>query len=104
GEKITPKPMSEQYNPGRAALQQFGTYDFQRDKATNNFFEQYVPAANYAIGVYVAGAGYGLAETHVIAQRYALFNSSNWYKYWSRGRAWIKPGWENAQRGDWKRK
>jgi hypothetical protein len=56
GEQIASKPLSEQYDPAKTALQQFGTYDFQRDKATNRFFDEYVPAANYAIGVYMAGA------------------------------------------------
>jgi len=85
-----------------AALQQFGTYDFQRDKATNTYFDEYVPAANYAIGVYMAGAGHNLAATYVIAQGYAMGHSSNWYKYWSRGRPWIKSGWEDAHAGYWK--
>jgi hypothetical protein len=40
------------------------TYDFQRDKATNTYFDEYVPAANYAIGVYMAAAGYSHAETY----------------------------------------
>ncbi|MGH6856566.1 MAG: hypothetical protein ACRECP_02715 [Methylocella sp.] len=88
----------------KIALQHFATYDFQRDKATNTVFDKYVAAANYAIGVYMAGAGFNLEQTYILAQGYALFNSSNWYKYWSKGRAWIKPGWDNAQRGDWKRR
>ncbi|MGH6837876.1 MAG: hypothetical protein ACREDT_03585 [Methylocella sp.] len=71
---------------------QFGTYDFQRDKATNTYFDKYVAAANYAIGVYMAGAGFNLEQTYILAQGYALFNSSNWYKYWSKGRAWVEPG------------
>jgi hypothetical protein len=102
GEEIASKPLSEQYDPAKTALQQFGTYDFQRDKATNSFFDEYVPAANYAIGVYMAGAGYNLAETYVLAQGYAMLYSSNWYKYWSRGRPWIKSGWEDAHAGYWK--
>jgi hypothetical protein len=40
----------------------------------------------YAIGVYMAGAGYNLAETYVIAQRYSMSNSSTWYKYWRQGK------------------
>ncbi len=44
-------------------------------KASNTFFDEYVPAANYAIGVYMAGAGagYGLARTYVIAQDTLFF-------------------------------
>ena len=104
GKSIANWPLMDQRDKAKAALGQFGTYDFQRDKATNTFFDEYVPAANYAIGVYMAGAGYDLAETYVFAQGYALFNSSNWYKYWSRGRPWIKIGWEDAQGGYWKTK
>jgi hypothetical protein len=104
GKRIAPKSMSEQYEPAGDALRQFGTYDFQRDKATNTYFDEYVPAANYAIGVYMAGAGYSLAGTYAIAQWYAMGHSSNWYKYWSRGRPWIESGWEDAHAGHWNTK
>ncbi len=104
GERIANWPLMQQIDPARTALQQFGTYDFQRDKATNSFYGEYVPAANYAIGVYMAGAGYSLAGTYAIAQRYAMGNSSNWYKYLSRGRPWIKSGWEDGRAGYWKTK
>ena len=104
GERIANWPLMQQIDPASTALQQFGTYDFQRDKATNTYFDEYVPAANYAIGVYMAGAGYSLALTYAIAQRCAMGNSSNWYKYWSRGRPWIKSGWEDGRAGYWKTK
>jgi hypothetical protein len=102
GEKIASWPKLQQLDQAKAALQQFGTYDFQRDKATNSFYDEYVPAANYAVGVYMARAGYNLEATYVIAQGYAMFNSSNWYKYWSRGRPWIETGWEDGRAGYWK--
>jgi hypothetical protein len=35
GKKIAHRPIAEQFVAGKAALQQFGTYDFKRDKATN---------------------------------------------------------------------
>ena len=60
GERIANWPLMQQIDPASTALQQFGTYDFLRDKATNTYFDEYVPAANYAIGVYMAGAGYFL--------------------------------------------
>jgi hypothetical protein len=104
GERIANWPLMQQIDPASTALQQFGTYDFQRDNATNTYFDEYVPAANYAIGVYMAGAGYNLELTYVIAQEYAMGNSSNWYKYWRRGRPWIKSGWEDAHAGYWKTK
>jgi hypothetical protein len=104
GERIANWQLMQQLDPARTALQQFGTYDFQRDEATNTVFDEYVPAANYAIGVYMAGAGYSLAGTYALAQGYAVGNSSNWYKYWSRGRPWIESGWEDAHAGYWKTK
>ena len=104
GERIANWQLMQQVDPASTALQQFGTYDFQRDKATNSYFDEYVPAANYAIGVYMAGAGYSLAGTYVIAQVYAMGHSSNWYNYWSRGRPWIKSGWEDGRAGYWKTK
>ena len=60
GERIANWPLMQQIDQARTALQQFGTYDFQRDEATNTWFSEYVHAANYAVGVYMAGAGYGL--------------------------------------------
>jgi hypothetical protein len=37
GKKIAHRPTAEQFVAGKAALQQFGTYDFKRDKATVEF-------------------------------------------------------------------
>ncbi len=51
GERIANWPLMQQIDPASTALEQGGTYDFQRDKATNTYFDEYVPAANYAIGV-----------------------------------------------------
>jgi hypothetical protein len=45
GKEIAAKPLSEQYIQGKEALGHFGTYDFQRDKATNTFYDKYIPAA-----------------------------------------------------------
>lgn len=36
GEEIASWPIAERIKEAKAALEQFGTYDFQRDKATNN--------------------------------------------------------------------
>lgn len=99
GKKISDQPVSQQFLSARAALAQFGTYDFQRDKATNTHFSAYVNAANYAVGVYMAGAGYGPWETLEIAQAYALLNSSNRFSY--AGKAWALIGWEDAHSGVW---
>jgi len=63
----------EQIRRGYAALHQGGTYDFQRDP-----MPAYANASNYAVGVYMAGAGYSLWETLRIAEAYAFFNSKNY--------------------------
>jgi hypothetical protein len=99
GPAPTPSACGRIIFPPKPRFQHIGIYDFQRDKATNSYFDEYVPAANYAIGVYMAGAGYSLAATYAIAQGYAMGNSSNWYNYWSRGRPWIKSGWEDGRAG-----
>jgi len=65
-------PIAEQLEEAKTVLQQFGTYDFQRDKATNTFFNKYIHAANYAVGVYMAGAGYGKWLSVTIAQTWGF--------------------------------
>lgn len=75
-----------------AAIGQGGTFDFQRDPAQGLFYHAYKSAANYAVGVYVAGAGYSLADTFQLAQAYALFNSSNYGD--PKPRNWITRGWQ----------
>ncbi|HEX3495691.1 MAG TPA: hypothetical protein VHT02_00710 [Methylocella sp.] len=100
GEKIANWPKAQQVDPGRAALQQFGTYDFQRDKATNTWFAAYVDAANYTVGVYMAGAGYGKWESVTIAQAWGFFTSSD--KYSERAKYWTKRGWDDADQGMWR--
>ena len=102
GEKIANWPLLDQRDKAKAALGQFGTYDFQRDKATNTWFSEYVHAANYAVGVYMAGAGYGLYQSLAFAQAYAVFNSSNAFNDKYKGREWKIKGWEDAHRGVWR--
>lgn len=57
GRAIKSLPLVEQYARARTAIAQEGTYDFQRDVPRQKFYDPYVPAANYAVGVYMAGAG-----------------------------------------------
>ncbi len=102
GERIADLSLLQQIDSARAALQQFGTYDFQRDKATNTWFSEYVHAANYAVGVYMAGAGYGLYQSLALAQAYAVFNSSNAFDDKYKGRKWTIKSWEDAHTGDWR--
>lgn len=62
GKAISSLSLLGQYDPAKNALQHFGTYDFQRDSATNIFYLSYKPAANYAVGVYMKGAGHTLGQ------------------------------------------
>ena len=73
GERLAARSLLEQIYETKAALQQFGTYDFQRDKATNTWFAEYVHAANYAVGVFMAGLGYEKRTSVKIAQTYGFF-------------------------------
>jgi hypothetical protein len=102
GERTANWPLLQQIDAARTALQQFGTYDFQRDEATNTFFYAYIHAASYAVGVYMASAGYGLDQSLALAQAYAVFNSSNAFDDKYKGREWKIKGWEDAHRGDWR--
>jgi hypothetical protein len=85
--------------PAYEALHHFGTYDFQRDKATHTHFKDYVNAANYAVGVYMVGVGYGKWESVKIAQTYGFLFSSK--KYDDNARDWTEKGWDDADQGKW---
>lgn len=100
GRAIALLPYSEQYRRAHVAIAQEGTYDFQRDVAQQKFFDAYVHASNYAVGVYMAGAGYSLEATRTLAKLYALRNSKN---YNSQDQLnWIKRGWKDGKAGVWK--
>ena len=83
------------------AIGHFGTFDFQRkvDENTNRayFFHQYENASNYAVGVYMNGAGFSLKWTIIYAKAYAHSLSSNADApdpsiWWTRG-------WKDADKG-----
>ncbi len=100
GRAIAHLPFSEQYARARAAIAQEGTYDFQREVQGQKFYDPYVHAANYAVGVYMAGAGYSLETTLAFAKLYALRHSSNYDAQDQLG--WIERGWTDAVRGRWR--
>ena len=100
GRAIASLPYSEQFRRAHAAIAQEGTYDFQRDVKQQRFFDAYIHASNYAVGVYMAGAGYSLETTRALAKLYALRNSSNYDAQDQLN--WIKRGWEDANSGVWK--
>lgn len=100
GRSISDLPFWEQYPRAHNAIAQEGTYDFQRDVQSQKLYRGYIPAANYAVGVYMAGAGYSLLETLSLAKIYAYGHSSN-YKSQDR-EEWITRGWQDAIMGRWK--
>ena len=70
----------------------FGRFDFQRDGDT--FIDAYSNASNYAVGVYMAGAGYTWHETFLIANTFAHIMSSNAGSRTQQ--AWWARGWNDA--------
>ena len=100
GRAIAQRPLWEHYPSAHAAIAQGGEFDFQRDPKTHKLYQAYIPAANYAVGVYMAGAGHTLSETLVLAKAYAFGHSSN---YSAQDREeWIRRGWNDADAGRWK--
>jgi RHS repeat-associated protein len=80
-----------QSNPGAdnkaalgAALGHYGSYDFQRNmgqglnilSSNNTFYKKYTSSSNFAVGVYLAGAGLSLEQTIKIASTYAEMSSN----------------------------
>ncbi len=100
GQAIASLPLSEQYPRARAAIAQGGTYDFQRNVPEQKLYHAYIPAANYAVGVYMAGAGYSLFDTLALAKIYASGHSSNYSTQDREG--WIRRGWNDANSGLWR--
>jgi hypothetical protein len=100
GQAIAFLSLSEQYQMGHDAIAQGGTYDFQRDAPNEKFYDAYVRAANYAVGVYMAGAGYSLPSTLFLAKLYALKNSTNYNT--QDQEHWIKHGWADGKSGVWR--
>jgi hypothetical protein len=78
-----------------AAVGHFGTYDFQRDDG--KFYTSYTNASNYAVGVYMAGAGYSYETSIGIARFFANLYSSNAGA--ESQKAWRTKGWNDATNG-----
>jgi hypothetical protein len=75
-----------------AEIGHFGAFDFQRDGG--NFYPAYSDASNYAVGVYMAGAGYSRLETIATAGTFAHTMSSNAGS--SSQSQWWERGWNDA--------
>ncbi len=76
-----------------SSVGQFGIYEFQRKDG--NFY------SNYAVGVYMAGAGYSYSETLVAGALYSLIHSSNWESGLAYHIKWWTKGWTDATNGSW---
>ncbi len=63
----------------RAAVGQFGRFDYQRSGTPSNFnfFADYTPVSNVAVGAYLQGAGYSESWASLVSNTYAAFKSSN---------------------------
>jgi RHS repeat-associated protein len=81
----------------KAAVGHFGTFDLQRNKENNTFTGAYTNASNFAVGVYMHGAGYSLFYTVAIADGFAHVRSSNADEP-SQANFWIE-GWKAAEAG-----
>ena len=80
-----------------SAIGHYGTYDFQRNAANNTFTGAYTDASNYAVGVYMQGAGYSLSQTIAIGQFFGHSMSSNAGD--PRQQAFWEAGWNAANAG-----
>ena len=86
-----------------ANIYHYGQFDFQRnmgqgyEASGNTFYPVYIDASNYAVGVYLNGAGCSLDSTLKIAAMAARFISSNAGS--SRQAQWTRYGWQAANAG-----
>jgi hypothetical protein len=76
-----------------------GTYDFQRKDGY--FYSAYQDASNYAVGVYMADAGYSYSDTIVMGIAYSMKNASNWESGLEYHVNWWTRGWNDATNGSW---
>jgi hypothetical protein len=94
----------------RLNVWQYGKYDFQRNggggpkpgSLDNIFYSAYTDASNYAVGVYMNGAGASLSETLNSARIEALITRSE-NAGSPRQREWQTRGWQaaEAQKSAW---
>ncbi len=82
----------------KAAVGHGGAFDFQRNASTRVFTGAYTAASNYAVGVYMQGAGYDLFTTVAISDAFAHTMSSN-ADAPAQSAMWVE-GWKAAAAGD----
>jgi len=69
GQQTVPIDVLAIYN----SMAQGGAFDYQRDAPNKVFYDAYRHAANYAVGVFMAGAGFSRDSAIAISQTYAFF-------------------------------
>ncbi|MGH6813131.1 MAG: hypothetical protein ACREDM_12615, partial [Methylocella sp.] len=79
----------------------YGQYDYQRDKASNTYYPEYKHSSNYAVGVFMAGAGYTRERTSDISETFAYFYSRNYKTDMAERKYWTYRGWDDAHDGIW---
>jgi len=62
---------------GNESIGHFGRFDYQRNAASNTFVGAYTDASNFAVGVYMNGAGFTRIGTSAVANSFAYTMSSN---------------------------
>jgi hypothetical protein len=97
-------PERDGMNPFKvnSSVGHYGSYDFQRNGGkgkcpVNIFYPAYTDASNYAVGVYMNGAGYSFGQTTAIAGGFANLFSSNAGS--ARQQQWWANGFNAAQSG-----
>ncbi|ACK51172.1 hypothetical protein Msil_2238 [Methylocella silvestris BL2] len=84
------------------AIGHYGKFDFQRDGERRTYYVAYKHASNYAVGVYMAGAGFSREETINISENFSYYYSSNYEKDRFERKYWTSRGWNDAHFGAWK--
>jgi hypothetical protein len=80
---------------------QEGAFDYQRDATNKVYYEAYRHAANYAVGVFMAGVGFPRELAIAISQTYAFFRSKQTEENRQQQVFWTTRGWDDGNRGDW---
>jgi hypothetical protein len=87
GKNIQDVPLLLQPSMIGANVGQGGLFDLQR--SGNNFYSTYTPASNFAVGVFMKGAGYSWPEVLAVGSAYGLWKSQDvkdaQIQWWKKG-------------------
>lgn len=85
------------WDRGKSDIGHFGRFDFQRKIVDGEgwyFIHPYENASNFAVGIYMNGAGFSLSGTIVVGKGFAVMNSSNFNS--DLQTIWWTNGWNYA--------